>query len=302
VSATATQELEHVPFEGLGRPIQGPRALTDDWARFWHLTFNIARTQWKMRFFGSALGYLWQLMRPLLLFTVLYVFFTKVARVGQGPLAAPGQPEHFYGAQLLGSIVLFNFFAEATAGSIRSVLESEVLVRKIHFPRLVIPLSVVLLALFNLSLNLLVVFVFALISGVRPMLTWLELPLIILLIAFLATGLAMLLSAMFVYFRDVEPIWEVLLQVLFYISPVIIPIDAVAAHVSTLALKIYMVNPVATVLQQFRHAIINHATPSAGQVLGSQAALLLPVGIAVVFFIGGFVVFNRAAPYVAENL
>ena len=302
MSATATQELERAPFEGLGRPIQGPRALTDDWARFWHLTFNIARTQWKMRFFGSALGYLWQLMRPLLLFSVLYVFFTKVARVGQGPQAQPGRPEHFYGAQLLGSIVLFNFFAEATAGSIRSVLESEVLVRKIHFPRLVIPLAVVLLALFNLSLNLVVVFVFALISGVRPMLTWLELPLIILLMAVLATGLAMLLSSMFIYFRDVEPIWEVLLQILFYVSPVIIPIDAVADKVSQLALKIYMVNPVATVLQQFRHAIINHATPSAGQLLGSQVALLIPVGIAVAFFIGGFAVFNRAAPYVAENL
>jgi ABC-2 type transport system permease protein len=302
VTATATRDLEQVPFEALGRPIQGPRALTDDWTRFWHLTFNIARTQWKMRFFGSALGYVWQLMRPLLLFTVLYVFFTKVARVGQGPQAAPGQPEHFYGAQLLGSIVLFTFFAEATAGSIRSVLDSEPLVRKIHFPRLVIPLSVVLLALFNLSLNLVVVFVFALISGVRPMLTWLELPLIVLLLAFLATGLAMLLSSMFIYFRDVEPIWEVGLQVLFYISPVIIPLDAVAKRVSPMLLKIYMANPLATVLQQFRHAMINHATPSAGQVFGHQILLLVPIGIAAAFFVGGFVVFNRTAPYVAENL
>src|SRR5947199_8133530 len=101
--------------EELGRPIRGPRALTDDWSRFWHLTYNIARNEFKLRFFGSVLGYLWQLMRPLLLFGVLYVFFTKVANVNRQH--GPGQ-EH-YGAQLLGSIVLFTFFAEATSGAVR---------------------------------------------------------------------------------------------------------------------------------------------------------------------------------------
>ena len=130
--------VESVPYEALGRPIRGPRALTDDWGRFWHLTFNIAFTQWKLRFFGSALGYLWQLVRPLLLFTVLYVFFTQIGHVGIGV----GPSGAFYGTQLLGSIVLYTFFAEATIGSVRSVLDNETLVRKIQFPRLVIPLSV----------------------------------------------------------------------------------------------------------------------------------------------------------------
>ena len=68
---------EAASYQGLGRPIKGPRALTDDWSRFWHLTYNIARNEFKLRFFGSVLGYLWQLMRPLLLFGVLYVFFTQ---------------------------------------------------------------------------------------------------------------------------------------------------------------------------------------------------------------------------------
>ena len=289
-------------LESLGRPIVGPRALTDDWERFWHLTFNIARTQWKMRFFGSALGYLWQLIRPLLLFGVLWVFFTQVAQIGQGPGAAPGQPEHFYGAQLLGSIVLFTFFAEATAGAVRSVLESEGLVRKIQFPRLVIPLAVVLLSLFNLGLNLIVVFIFALASGVRPMLSWLELPLILGMLTLLSTGCAMLLSSLYVYFRDIAPIWEVLTQVLFYASPVIIPLSTVIAKLSPTLVHIYMMNPLATVLQQFRHAIINPATPSAASALGSQAALVVPTAIVLGVFALGFVVFNRTAPYVAENL
>src|SRR5439155_21935647 len=140
----------------------------------------------RFRFFGSVLGYVWQLMRPLLLFGVLYVFFTNVALVNKQH--GPGQ-EH-YGTQLLGSIVLFTFFAEATGGAVRSVVDRENLVRKIQFPRMVIPLSVVLLATFNLALNLLVVLGFALVEGVRPMLSWLELPLIVAILALFAAGVA----------------------------------------------------------------------------------------------------------------
>jgi ABC-2 type transport system permease protein len=282
----------------LGRPIKGPRALTDDWSRFWHLTYNIARNEFKLRFFGSVLGYLWQIVRPLLLFGVLYVFFTQVAHVN-----SDGQrgSEH-YGVQLLGSIVLFTFFAEATSGAVRSVVDRENLVRKIQFPRMVIPLSVVLLAMFNLALNLLVVIVFALAEGVEPMLSWLELPLILALLAVLATGLAMLLSALFVSLRDIQPIWEVASQVLFYCSPVIISVVTIEEQLKASLVHLYMLNPLAVVFQQFRHAMITHATPSAGEALGSWGALVAPLAIVLALFALGFWVFNRSAPRVAENL
>jgi ABC-2 type transport system permease protein len=284
--------------EGLGRPIKGPRALTDDWSRFWHLTYNIARNEFKLRFFGSMLGYLWQLMRPLLLFGVLYVFFTKVALVNKQHV--PGQAH--YGAQLLGSIVLFTFFAEATGGAVRSVVDRENLVRKIQFPRLVIPLSVVLLAMFNLALNLIVVLGFALAEGVHPMASWLELPLIVLMLALFSTGIAMLLSALFVSFRDIQPIWEVIGQILFYASPVIISVETVHAKVSSDLLHLYMLNPLATVFQEFRHAVITHGTFSAEKAIGGWSALLAPVAIVLGVFALGFWVFNRSAPLVAENL
>jgi ABC-2 type transport system permease protein len=292
---------EQVSYESLGRPIAGPEALTRDWSRFWHLTFNIARTQWKLRFFGSVLGYFWQLVRPLLLFSVLYVFFTKIGHVGQGPASAPGKPNYLYGMQMLGSIVLFTFFAEATGGAVRSVVENEALVRKIQFPRMVIPLSIVLGALFNLGLNLVVVLIFALASGVHPMLSWLELPLIVALLAVFATGLAMLLSSLYVYFRDAAPIWDVVSQILFYCSPVIVPLTSVQARLSPTLVKVYMLNPLATDFQQFRHAVINHAAPGAAAVLG-YAGLLAVVAIVIGVFALGFAVFNRSAPYVAENL
>jgi ABC-2 type transport system permease protein len=285
-----------------GRParhrVHGPSALSGDFRRFWSLTFTLARTEFKLRFFGSVLGYLWTLMRPLLLFGVLYVFFTKVAHVNDNK--SPG--EAHYGAQLLASIVLFTFFAEATAGAVRSVVDRENLVRKIHFPRLVIPTSVVLLSLFNLGMNLIVVFLFAVGEGVRPMLSWLELPLIITMIVIFSLGLAMLLSAMFVHFRDIQPIWEVISQILFYASPVIISIETIKKELDPTWLHVYMLNPLAVILQQFRHAMITNASPSAGAVLGSWTGLLGALAIVALIFVVGFTVFHRAAEKIAENL
>ncbi|HEY2282787.1 MAG TPA: ABC transporter permease [Solirubrobacteraceae bacterium] len=302
-----------ITSEDLGQPIRGPRALTDDWSRFWHLTFNIARNEFKLKFFGSALGYLWQVMKPLLLFAVLYVFFVVIGHFGKN-----GNPsEANYGVQLLGSIVLFTFFAESTGGAVRSVVERENLVRKVQFPRLVIPISVVLLAFFNLMLNLLVVLVFALIAGIHPMLSWLELPLILAMLIVFATGMAMLLSALFVRARDMQPIWEVFSQILFYASPVIIPLEQVRQKLINspphkppllhppdhqLLWHIYTLNPLVAIFQQFRHAMINHDALSAGQALGSWAALLEPMALVAAIFVLGFWVFNRAAPHIAEDL
>ena len=292
-------ELGHeVPYKRLGRPIGGPGALSRDWARMWHLTYNIAVMQWKQRFFGSVLGYLWQLVRPLLLFLVLYVFFTKVARVGAGQGAA----YNYDGAQLLASIVLFTFFQESTLGAVKVVVANEGIVRKIHFPRIVIPMSTVLLSCFNMGLNLVVVFIFALAGGVGPRLTWLEIfPILALLIVF-CSGIAMLLSAGFVYFRDLEPIWEVVNQVTFYATPIILPILEIKQHLSPFLFHVFMLNPLSVVFQQFRHAVINPATPSAGALLGSMVQIAIPVAITLFIFVLGLWVFNRIAPKVAEDV
>ncbi len=297
---TASRPLPEQLLESLGEPIRGPRALDESWRRFWHLTHNIARSEFKLKFFGSALGYLWQVMRPLLLFGVLYVFFVEVLHVDK----ARGPAGHFYGAQLLGSIVLFTFFSEATSGSVRSVVDRESLVRKIQFPRLAIPASVVTLAAFNLALNLVVVLVFGAIEGVRPGLSWLELPLILAMLVLISSGVAMLLSALFVRFRDISPIWEVFSQVLFYSAPVILPAEAVREELGahSVLYHIYTLNPLVTIFQQFRHAMVNGSAYSAGQVMGSWWALIEPVALVCVIFALGFWVFNREAPHIAEDL
>jgi ABC-2 type transport system permease protein len=112
----------------------------------------------------------------------------------------------------------------------------------------------------------------------------------------------MLLSALFVSLRDIQPIWDVISQILFYCSPVIISVETVREKLSTALLHVYMLNPLAVVFQQFRHAMITSSTPSAGEALGSWTALLEPLAIVTGVFVLGFWVFNRSAPLVAENL
>jgi ABC-2 type transport system permease protein len=247
--------------------------------------------EFKLRFFGSALGYLWQLMRPLLLFGVLYVVFTEFVRLGEG---VP-----FYPAVLLTAIVLFTFFGDATSRSVTAVADRENLVRKIEFPRLVVPLAVLLLAYFNLVLNLLAVLVFVIATGVEPRLEWLALPLLLVPLGLFASGLAMLLSALFVRFRDVQPIWEVLLQMLFYGSPILYVLDQLPEKLQH---PLVWFNPIATILVQSRHSLIDETAPNSWDAAGGMVYLAIPAAIVLGVLVLGFWVFNREAPRIAEEL
>jgi ABC-2 type transport system permease protein len=275
-----------------GEPIKGPSAFSGGLGRSFTLASAIARTDFKLRFFGSALGYLWQLMRPLMLFGVLYLIFTKVVHVSAG--------NHYPVALLLG-IVLFTFFGEATGGAVTSVMDRENMVRKIHFPRMVIPLSVVMLAGFNLALNLVVVLVFAVLSGIAPGWTWFGLvPLVAILVIF-TSGIAMLLSALYIRYRDVQPIWEVVLQITFYASLVLIPYETIRTEHPKIA-KILVCNPLAAVLQEARHLVVDPAWVTASTALGGAALLAVPCGLTLGTFALGLWVFNREAPHIAEEL
>ena len=267
-----------------------PSALGGDLRRFWSLTYTLAATDFKLRFFGSALGYLWTLMRPLLLFGVLYFVFTEVVRFG-GDIKD-------YPVYLLSAIMLFTFFSETTARGVTSLVERENLLRKVRFPRMVIPLSVTLNAMFNLGLNLIVVFVFVIASGITPRWTWLELIPLIALLVLLATGVTMLLSALYVRFRDMQPIWEVALQMLFYASPVIYVTEALPDSIE----RESMASPLTAVLTQMRYALVDPTAPTASDVIGGTARLLIPLAVVVVVFVLGVWVFMREAPRIAENL
>jgi ABC-2 type transport system permease protein len=272
--------------------VRGPTALgSGDTRRLWNLTRTLAATDWKVRFYGSALGYVWSLLRPLMLFGIVYFIFSEIVGAGSGI-------EH-YGVILLLAMIMYFFFSEVTGAGVTAMVDRESLLRKVGFPRAVVPLAVALVAAMNLALNLVVLAIFVLASGVRPRWSWLALPIPFALMLVFATGVAMMLSALYVRYRDVRPIWEVVLQALFYATPILYPIEAVVKHSETLA-KIALVNPIATLVQESRHLLVG--APSPESVLGSPALLLLPLAILVGVTWLGVRVFVRMAPFAAEEL
>jgi len=295
VSATALEPPADADATGSARPmaeqITGPSAYGGGGRRFAHLTWLIALTDFRVAYFGSALGYLWSLMRPLLSFGVMFLVFSQALKLGNNIRDYP--------VLLLLNIVLISFFQEATGASVTSVLSREGLVRKMHFPRLVIPLATVLTAVFNFVLNLLAVFGFLIAYGIRPHWSWLALPLLLALLIALTCGVAMLLSSLYVRYRDVGQIWTVISQALFYGSLVFFTIE----RVHSLELKrLVLLNPISAILQQARHWIIDPTAPSLSEAMGGGLWWLAPLGLGALICAAGFIVFVRQAPKIAELL
>lgn len=285
MSATATSaEL---------REVRGPSALGGGRRRFFDLLWLMSVTEFKRTYFGTVLGYVWSLIRPLMLFGVLLFVFTKVFKIGSAEV------EHYPVLLLLG-IVLFTFFQESTTNSVTSVVAQEGVVRKTQFPRLVIPLSTVLTAAFNFCLNLIIVFAFVFAFGVEPAWTWLIFPVALALLFVFTAAVSMALSVLYVRFRDVAIIWTVFAQVLFYATPILYPVTAF--HNETYE-HILMVNPLAVIFEQVRVWILTEpgaptAVEAAGGWLGLLPAAVIFGGICAF----GIWIFNRDAPRIAEEL
>lgn len=261
-----------------------------DVRRFLALTWTLAVTDWKLRFYGSVLGYVWQLVRPFAFFGVIYVVFTQIVDLGDDIKN--------YGVYILFALVLFNFFSEVTNNCVRSLVSRENLLRKISFPRLAIPMAITLQGLFNLGGTLVAVFIFAAVSGVYPDAGWLELVPLILLLALLSSGVGMLLSVLYVRYRDIEPIWEVATQILFYASPVLY----VTTLVDPCCREEYTAQPLAAIMAEMRHAVIDSTAPDLAGALGGSIRVLIPLAIIFGAFALGLWAFNREAPTIAEHL
>ena len=270
--------------------MHGPTAIGGGWRRFFDLLWLVAVTDFKKAYFGTVLGYFWALARPFSLFAVLLLVFTQVFGVGAG---IPHYP-----VLLLFNIVLFGFFQEATSLAVTSVVNQESIVRKTQFPRLVIPLAVVMTGLFNLGMNMIAVVIFMVAFGVDPVWTWLLLPVIIAAIFVFTTAVSMILSSLYVRFRDVGIIWTVVATALFYGTPVLYTIESAPPGFRDAIL----LNPLTPILEQARHWIIDPSAPTAAGAAGNDLFLVGSALIYLVVCVLGVVVFNREAPRIAEEL
>jgi ABC-2 type transport system permease protein len=273
------------------RDVHGPSALGGGWRRSLELLYLIAATEFKRTYFGTALGYVWSVCRPLMLFGVLLAVFTQAFHLGS-------QVRHYPVLLLLG-VVLFGFFQEATTMAVGSVVAQEGIVRKTQFPRLVIPLAVVLTALFNFALNLVVAFIFILAFGVPPQWTWLLLPVLLLGLLVFTIAVSMIVSALYPRFRDVGIIWSVAVTALFYATPVLYPLERVSPRLR----DVIAFNPLAPIFGLARKWIIDSHAPGPRSALsGGTVRLIFAAVIYVAICAVAVWVFSREAPRIAEEL
>ena len=255
------------------------------------LLSELVRTDFKLRYQGSVLGYAWSLLRPLLLFLILYIVFVKFLKLGAGI-------PHFPVYLLLG-IVMWNFFNEMTMQSVGSIVERGDLIRKIKIPRWMIVFSSSISALINFTLNLIVVAFFLVINHVSLTASALLLPLLFLEVYLLSLGLSLFLSATFVKFRDIGYIWEVILQAGFYLTPILYPLS----RITNLTLqKVILLNPMAQSIQDARYVAVTKQTITPYSIFEGGWYKFIPFIIVAIVLVGGLAYFRRESKYFAENI
>ena len=265
------------------------------------LLYELVKTDFKLRYQGSFLGVLWSVLKPLLLFAVMYTVFVKFLRFTDGTSQYP--------LVLLLGISLWSFFTEATSVGMGSIVGRGDILRKINFPKYIIILSAMMSSLISLVINLIVVIIFALVTIHSTHANFTDMiflvPLNIIQLFLLAFGLALILSTLYVKFRDIGHIWEVVLQILFYSMPIIYPLTQVAKlHVMGIeAQKIIMLNPVAQTIQDVRHNLISPDTvPTTWSTINNIWAALIPIAITILLIVVGAVYFSRNSKKFAETM
>ena len=256
------------------------------------LLLELIKTDFKLRYQGSMLGYLWAVIKPLLMFAILYVVFAQVLRFGD---EIPHYPVY-----LLVGTVLWNFFNECAQQGLHSIEQRGDLIRKLSFPKYIVVVSATSTAVINVLINLCVVVIFALLNGVIPTWSWLLAIPLLAELYLLALGISLLLGAMNIKFRDVGSIWEVLMQAMFYAVPIIYPLSMVM-NSSVVAAKIIMVNPVAQIIQDMRWSLITQEAVTEWSLSGP---IFGTISIAIVFivFVLGVIYFKKKSKYFAEEV
>ena len=255
---------------------------------------EMIKTDFKLRYQGSVIGHLWSILKPLLLFTIMYLVFVRFLRFDDGT-------PHYAVGLLLG-MVTWNFFTEATNMGMMSIVARGDLLRKLSFSKEIIVLSSVAGAAINYAINLLVVVIFALINGVSLSWSWLVLlPLFIELLIF-STGISFILSSVFVKYRDIGPIWEVILQAGLYATPIIYSLTFILQRGQVKIAKLMMLNPLAQNIQDLRHFIVYSGSLRGWDLIKTPWVALIPYLFPFLIFALGLFIFRKNAKRFAEIL
>jgi ABC-2 type transport system permease protein len=272
------------------REVHGPSAFGASRDRFWDLLWTLSVNEFRNTYAQTALGFLWTLVRPLVFFGVIFLILRQVLRFGSNV------PD--YGIILVLNLILYTYFQDSTMRGVRSIPNSEPMVRKMRFPRIVIPLSITLTGAFTLLCNLVAVFPLLLLFGLEPELTWLLFPLLLVALTLLTTTTTMLLSALYVPYRDTAQAWTLIARMMFYASPVLFPIELVPESFR----KIVAANPLAPILELSRVWIVDPTAPGPIEAAGVVFGVLIPAILFIGICVTGVYLFVRGAPRFGEEL
>lgn len=257
---------------------------------------ELVKTDFQLRYQGSVLGVVWSVLKPLMLFAVMYVVFVKFLKFSDGTPTFP--------ISLLCGTCLWSFFAESTSMGMQSIVGRGDLLRKVHFPNYIIVAATTMGSMISLAINLLVVIVFGFFAHAHY--TWrvLLVPFSIIQLYALGLGVALLLASLFVYFRDVAHIWEVVLQALFYATPIIYPISMVANNANfAWAAKFLMLNPTTQTIMDIRHNLLSpEYVPTVWTMINNKWICLIPYLLSFFILWLGIHVFRKHSAKFAEVL
>lgn len=260
---------------------------------------ELVRTDFKLRYQGSVLGMMWSVLKPLMLFAIMYVVFVRFLKFG-------ANIPHFAVSLLLAQ-TLWGFFQETASQGMMAIVGRGDLLRKIKFPKYIVVVSSSVSAFINLAISLVIVALFMLINGVPLRWTMLIFPIVVVELYIFSLGVAFILSSMYVKFRDICHIWDVFMQMWFYVTPIIYPISMIAnagtPAMMTIA-KVIMLNPLAQIIQDARYTLIGK-TDTVWSLIGSgpwSLLKLIPVLSVIAIFALGVVIFKRASKTFTEEL
>ncbi len=273
------------------REIPGPSAFGDGWRRTWDLLWLISVTEFRLQYTNTTLGYLWSVLKPFAFFGVIYLVVNEV-------LSRFADDVSDFPQKLILGLVVFQYFSEATNTSLRSIQARESMLRKTHFPRIVIPLSLNLSAAITLVFNLIGVFLLLILTGVTPEAHWLVVPLGLIALVALTTTLSMLLAVAFVRSEDVGQGWSLTLRALFYATPILYTLAILPEWIQPLI----NANPLSPIIEYLRIWIVDPNGETPVDLLGVGEGLLIPLAVAVAIGLTGFFWFKRDAPKIAEAL
>jgi len=257
------------------------------------LLAELVRTEFKLRYQDSALGFLWSLLKPLMMFAILYFVFGHLLKIGSSI-------EH-YAVYLLLGIVLWNFFAEATSQGLSAIVARGDLIRKINFPKYIVVISGTISALINLAINMVVIAVFMIFNGVELLATAPLFLLSVLSLYILSLAIAFFLAAANVKYRDIGHIWDIVIQAAFYATPVLYPVSIVLEQSYRIG-SILMLSPVAQAIQDARYSLITHDTITTGSLFDEWYMKIIPYVITLIIIVLAILYFKKSSKNFAENV